>query len=119
VLQEPHGVRSQKRYSSYSSPWKPVLTLFLGRRFLSTWWRGLRSSKSSVNTRTTLCNMPRDGILRKHWRQYLKILNSYIALTGWTLCRGYNLLPVRYELGFLYQKTAFFIVTVEQPSNLT
>jgi hypothetical protein len=27
--------------------------------------------------------------------------------------------PVRYELGFISQKTAFFIVTAVRPSNLT
>jgi hypothetical protein len=27
--------------------------------------------------------------------------------------------PVRYELGFISQKTAFFIVTAMKPANLT
>jgi hypothetical protein len=40
------------------------------------------SSKTSILTRTTQCNIPEDGILHSHRRENLK---SYIALTGWAL----------------------------------
>jgi hypothetical protein len=42
----------------------------------------LRSSETSVLTRTTQRNIPEDTILHSHRRENLK---SYIALTGWTL----------------------------------
>jgi hypothetical protein len=42
----------------------------------------LRSSETSVLTRSTRRNIPEDGILHSHRRECLK---SYIALTGWTL----------------------------------
>jgi hypothetical protein len=51
---------------------------------------------------------PEDGILHSHRREYLK---PYIALTGWTLYWRRNVSPVKYELGFISQKTTFFIVT--------
>jgi hypothetical protein len=40
---------------------------------------------------------PEDGILHSHRRENLK---SYIALTGWTVCRRSNVSSVKYELGF-------------------
>jgi hypothetical protein len=42
----------------------------------------LSSSKTSVLTRATQCNIPEDDILHSHRRENL---TSYIALTGWTL----------------------------------
>jgi hypothetical protein len=42
----------------------------------------LSSSETSVLTRTIRRNIPEDGILHSHRREYLK---PYIALTGWTL----------------------------------
>jgi hypothetical protein len=48
------------------------------------------------------------GIPHTHRRENLK---SYMALTGWGLQGRRNVFPVRYELGFICQKTAFFIVT--------
>jgi hypothetical protein len=57
----------------------------------------LRSSETSVLTRATRRNIPEDGILHSHRRENLK---SYIVLTGWTLQRGCNVSPVKYELGF-------------------
>jgi hypothetical protein len=41
--------------------------------------------------------IPEDDILHSHRRENLK---SYLALTGWTLQRRYNVSPVRYEMGF-------------------
>jgi hypothetical protein len=41
--------------------------------------------------------IPEDDILHSHRRENLK---SHIALTGRTLYRRRNVLPVRYELGF-------------------
>jgi hypothetical protein len=40
------------------------------------------SSETSVFTRATRRNVPKDAILHSHRRENLK---SYIALTGWTL----------------------------------
>jgi hypothetical protein len=76
----------------------------------------IRSFGISVLTRVTRRNIPDDGILHSHRRENFK---SYIALTGWTLWRRRNMFPVRYELSFLSQKTAFFIVTAVKTSNLT
>jgi hypothetical protein len=42
----------------------------------------LGSSETSVLTRATRRNIPKDDILHSHRSEYLK---SYIALTGWTL----------------------------------
>jgi hypothetical protein len=41
----------------------------------------IRSSETSVLTRTTLRNIPEEGILLSHRLQNLK---SYVALTGWS-----------------------------------
>jgi hypothetical protein len=60
--------------------------------------------------------IPEDDILHSHRSENLK---SYIALTDWTVGRRCNVFPVRYELGFLSQKTTFFIVTAVKTSNLT
>jgi hypothetical protein len=76
----------------------------------------LGSSETSVLTRATRRNIPEDAILHSHRGENLK---SYIALTGWTLYRRHNVSPMRYELGFISQKTAFFIVTAMKSSNLT
>jgi hypothetical protein len=55
-------------------PSSPILvTLMIG---------ALRSSKTSVLTRTTQRHIPEDGILHSHRRENLK---CYIALTGWAL----------------------------------
>jgi hypothetical protein len=42
----------------------------------------IRSSVTSVLTTATRRNIPEDGILQSHGREYLR---TYIALTGWTL----------------------------------
>jgi hypothetical protein len=60
--------------------------------------------------------VPEDGILHGEHRENLK---SYIALTGRDLYWRRNVSPVKYELGFMSQKTAFFIVTTVRTSNLT
>jgi hypothetical protein len=60
--------------------------------------------------------IPEDGILHSDRRESLK---PYIALTGWTLQWRSNLSPVRYELDFVSQKTAFFIDTTVKTSNFT
>jgi hypothetical protein len=60
--------------------------------------------------------IPEDSILHSHRRENLK---SYIALTSWTLQWRRNMSPVRYELGFISQRTTFFIVTAVKTSNLT
>jgi hypothetical protein len=57
-----------------------------------------------------------DGSLHSHRRGNLR---SYIALTGWSLWQRRNVSPVRYELGFISQKTAFIIVSAVKTSNLT
>jgi hypothetical protein len=49
-----------------------------------------------------------EGILHNHRRENLK---AFIALTGWTLQWRSNVFPVSYEVGFISQKTTFFIVT--------
>jgi hypothetical protein len=56
-----------------------------------------------------------DGILHRHRCENLK---SYISLTSWALQRRRNAFPVRYELGFISQKTAFFVVTAVKPKTL-
>jgi hypothetical protein len=42
----------------------------------------LSSSETLVLTRATRCNIPEDAILHSQSREDL---NSYVALTGWTL----------------------------------
>jgi hypothetical protein len=42
-----------------------------------------------------------------------------MALTGWAVYWRSSLSPVKYELGFISQKTTLFIVTAVKPSNLT
>jgi hypothetical protein len=49
---------------------------------VSLMMEGLSSSATSVLARTTRRNIPEDGILHGH---RCEILNSYIALTGWTV----------------------------------
>jgi hypothetical protein len=44
--------------------------------------QAIRSSETSVLTRTTQRNSPEDGILHSRLRENLK---SYMALTGWAL----------------------------------
>jgi hypothetical protein len=41
--------------------------------------------------------IPEDGIFHSHSRENV---NSYIALTGWTVLWRRNVSPVKYELGF-------------------
>jgi hypothetical protein len=60
--------------------------------------------------------IPEDGILHRHRRENLK---SYIALSSLAVYQRRNVFPVRYELGFIFQKTTFFIVTAVKTSNLT
>jgi hypothetical protein len=75
----------------------------------------IRSSEMSVLTRATWRNVPEDVILHTHHRENVK---SYITLSGWALQRRRNVFPVRYELGFLSQKT-FSIVAAVKTSNIT
>jgi hypothetical protein len=49
--------------------------------------------------------IPEDDILHSDRRENLK---SYIALNAWALQLRRNVSPVRYELGFVSQKTTFF-----------
>jgi hypothetical protein len=58
--------------------------------------------------------IPEDDILHSYRHENL---NSYIALTGWYLQRKCNGSPVNYELGFIFQKTTFLIVTAVSSSN--
>jgi hypothetical protein len=44
--------------------------------------KALCSSETLVLTRTTRRNIPEDGVRHSHRRENL---NSYMALTGWTL----------------------------------
>jgi hypothetical protein len=62
------------------------------------------------------CYIPEHDILHSDSREDLK---SYIALPGWGLWRRGYVSPVRYELGFISQKTIFFIVTAVETSNIT
>jgi hypothetical protein len=74
-----------------------------------------RSAGTSLLKKATRRNIPEDGILHNDRRDYIK---SYIALTGWALYQC-NVSPLRYELVFISQDTAFFIVTAIKTSNLT
>jgi hypothetical protein len=60
-------------------------------------------------------HMPQKSILHTHRRENLK---SYMALTGWALCRIGNVYPVRCELGFHIPQKAFFKVAALETSNL-
>jgi hypothetical protein len=72
------------------------------------------SSETLGLTRATRPKISEEAILHSH---RLEILKSNIALTGWTLQQRL-MFPVRYELGFISQKTTFFIVTAFKTSNL-
>jgi hypothetical protein len=74
------------------------------------------SSESSVLTRVSRCNISEDVILHSHSRENLK---SYMASTVWPLKERRNVSPLRYELGFISQKTAFLRVTAVETSSLT
>jgi hypothetical protein len=76
----------------------------------------LRFSETSVRTRATRLKTPEDDILHRHRRGNLK---SYIALTGWTLWRNVMCLLWSTNWVFISQKTAFFIFTAVETSNLT
>jgi hypothetical protein len=49
-----------------------------------------------------------EGILHSRRRENLK---SDVALTGLALSRRINVSPVNYKLGFISQKTKFFVVS--------
>jgi hypothetical protein len=75
------------------------------------------SSETSVLARATQRNIPEDDILHS------QCLKFYISLTGWALYRRRHVFLVRYEPVFIFQKTAFFIVTavtdIEESMNGT
>jgi hypothetical protein len=70
----------------------------------------------SVITRATRRHIPEYGILLSHHRENRKF---YITLTGWTPYWRRNVSPVKHELGFISQKTAFFIVTAVKILSLS
>jgi hypothetical protein len=74
------------------------------------------SSKPLLLTRVARRNIPLDNIFHSHRRKNLK---SYIILTGWSVKWRHNVSPVRYELGFISQKTEFFVGIAVKTSNLT
>jgi hypothetical protein len=57
----------------------------------------ISSSKTSVLMKATRRHISEYDILRSHRRENIK---SCIALTGWALCWGGNVSPVKYKLGF-------------------
>jgi hypothetical protein len=61
----------------------------------------MRSSETSVLTRATRRNIPKDDILHRHRRENLK---SYIVLIGWSLWRRHNVFPLSYVLGLYIQE---------------
>jgi hypothetical protein len=76
----------------------------------------LSSSETSVLTRATRRNIPEDDILHSpRWENFI----SYTALTDWTLQWRRNVSPVKYDWGFISQKTTLFIVTAVKTSDLT
>jgi hypothetical protein len=64
---------------------------------LVTLMKALSYSETSILTRATRRNIPEDAIQHSHRRENLE---SYIALTGWTLYWRRNVSPVKYEMGF-------------------
>jgi hypothetical protein len=48
----------------------------------------------------------------------VKFSKSYITLTKLSLWRRRSTSPVKYELGFIFQKMKFFMFTAVEPSNL-
>jgi hypothetical protein len=62
------------------------------------------------------CYIAEDDILHSDRRENFK---SYIALTGWALQRTLYVSPVRYDLGFYIQKTAFSQSRDVETSNRT
>jgi hypothetical protein len=67
----------------------------------------LGSSETSLLSRATRGHIPEDAILHSHRRKYIK---SYIALTGWTLCRRCNVSPERYELVFYILEDGILLI---------
>jgi hypothetical protein len=108
-LQEPHGVTTQKTpFFNIRSNYQLLVTANFVRSspiLFPLMMQAILSSETSVLTRATWCHIPEDGILHGHRRENVK---SYTALTNWTLYRRRNVFLVRYEPGFLPQKTAFF-----------
>jgi hypothetical protein len=74
MLQEPYGVKSQETPFFTVHSTSPILVTLMMELILS--------SETSVLTGATWSNSPEDGILHSHRRENL---NSYIALSGWTL----------------------------------
>jgi hypothetical protein len=74
----------------------------------------VRSYETSVLTRATWYNIAEGSILHSYRIENLK---SYIALTGWALKQRSNVSLLKYELGFISQKTTFFIFTAVKTLN--
>jgi hypothetical protein len=73
----------------------------------------IRSSETSVLTRTTRRHIPEDDILHHH---RCKNVKSYIALTGGAMKLRGNVSSVKYKLGFYIQKTVYFTLTAVKTS---
>jgi hypothetical protein len=96
--------------------------------------------KNGIFWDVTTCGSLKTDVLQEHSASFIKVTsigeldttlavtsnqrtlrrnNFYIVLNSWTLSWRRNVSPVRYELGFISQKTTFFIVTAVKSSNLT
>jgi hypothetical protein len=100
----------RRRHSLESSPWK-------SRILHSVNWLGsvVESNVSPVKYKQGLY-IPEDDILHSHRRENLE---SYIALTGWTLYQRPNVSPVKYELGLYIPEDDILHIRFEVFTALT